>query len=94
MAKAEIVSGVVDGTTYEVGQRVCIAGRGTSNVVHVHGTVQRFTATMMVVEYRWRRGERSGTAIRRYRTGRGGGREVGASEYGGSYVSAHCQRPS
>lgn len=92
MAKTEITSGVIGQDTYEVGQRVCIVGRGTANLIHIHGKVQRFTATMMVVEYHVKRGSGVVPGERRYRLGRGGGREVGASDYGGSYVAAHCQR--
>lgn len=84
-----IESATVGGEIYTVGQRVCIAGRGTAAPVHIHGTIQRFTATMMIVEYT-RRGEKT---TRRYQTGRGHGREVGAHEYGGSYVAPRCQRP-
>jgi hypothetical protein len=63
-------------------------------MVHLHGRVDRFTATMMVVKYLYRRraNEERIEGQRRYQTGPGLGREVGASDYGGSYVHSTCQR--
>lgn len=94
MPKQEIETAVVGGERYTIGQRVCIVGRGTANVVHRHGTVARFTPTMMIVEYPFPRLAKEPQIItRRYRTGRGSGREVGTHEYGGSSVAPRCQRP-
>jgi hypothetical protein len=77
---------VVGGEQYVVGQRVCIAGRGTDAVVHRHGAVDRFTATTMVVK--------SGDAQYRYRVGDGSSLEIGhGNGYGGTYVAPRCQRP-
>lgn len=69
----------------KVGDRVCMAGRGTANLVHRHGTVERLTKTMIIVAYAYK--NRSLEA--RYRFN---GREVGMSDYGGSYVDTVCQR--
>lgn len=91
--RQEIDRGVVGGTEFTVGQRVCIVGEGSANLVHAHGTVERFTKTQMIVTYTWRHGQRSGSGERRYRTGPGFGREVGAYEYGGTVVSPTCRRP-
>ena len=95
MAREEITRGVVGGDEYEVGQRVCIKGHGTANLVHIHGRVDRFTKTMMIVKYtirqRYSGGVREIPGERRYRTGPGFGREVGGHEYGGSSVSHHCR---
>lgn len=88
----EITSGIVDRVRYEVKQRVCVVGRGTDSVIHAHGTVKRFTKTLMVVQHHWKAGNRSGTTERRYRIG-GYGTEVGTHEYGGTHVAPHCQRP-
>lgn len=88
MPKQEITSGLVGRDRYEVGQRVCITGRGTAATLHAHGTVTRFTTTLMVVTTD---GSHGGT--RRWRTdGRGYGVEVGGGGYGGSYVHPTCQR--
>lgn len=92
MPKQEIESAIVGRDEFTVGQAVCIVGRGTSNLVHRHGTVKRFTATMMIVEYPVRRGGDRILLQRRYRTGLGGGRETGGDPYDGSYVAARCQR--
>jgi hypothetical protein len=72
---------------FELGQRVCIIGRGTANLVHRHARIIRITKTMYVAEYVLR----GRTIDRRYRIT--DGREVGASEYGGSSMHAICQRP-
>lgn len=70
----------------KIGDRVCIAGRGTANLIHRHGTVNRLTKTMIIVAYT----NNGAPAQRRYRSD---GREVGASEYGGSHLDVKCQRP-
>lgn len=72
------------------GDPVCIVGRGTANVVHIHARVQRLTKTMIIVEYpRPRATALDAPLERRYRFD---GREVGMSDYGGSYVDTVCQR--
>lgn len=92
MPKQEITKGLVGGDQYEVGQRVCIIGRGTSATVHLHGRVARFTKTLMIVGYHWKRGQNEGDGQRRYRLGNAVSWEAGASEYGGSSVHPTCQR--
>lgn len=70
----------------QVGDGVCVVGRGTANLVHAHYRVVRLTKTMIIVAR-----EVSGREVqRRYRFD---GREVGASEYGGTHVARKCQRP-
>jgi hypothetical protein len=70
----------------EVGQRVCVIGRGTAMTLHSHPTVVRITKTMVVTAR-----EVHGRPVeRRYR--RSDGYEVGMSEYGGSTIHRTCQR--
>ena len=73
--------------SFVVGQRVCVIGRGTANLVHAHYTVDRLTAKQVVVS-RQLKGRK---VERRYWAATG--REVGGSEYGGTTVSERCQRP-
>jgi hypothetical protein len=70
----------------EKDDKACITGRGTAQPVHRHGRVIRTTAKMIVVGYDYR-----GRPIER-RYWKASLREVGASEYGGTYVSASCAR--
>lgn len=88
MPKNIIETAVVGGERYTVGQRVCVVGRGTAAILHKHGTVDRFTATLMVVSLN---GESRGT--RRYRIGDSGLETGSANGYGGTYVHPRCQRP-
>lgn len=69
-----------------VGQRVCVIGRGTANLVHAHYAVTRLTAKQAVVS----RVFKGRTVERRYWLSTG--REVGGSEYGGTSVHTTCQR--
>lgn len=72
------------------GDRVCIAGRGTANIVHAHAEVERLTKTMIIVSYMPKgRSPLLPPIERRYRFT---GREVGASEYGGTHLDVKCQR--
>lgn len=76
----------LDEETFEVGNTVCIRGRGTDNVIHRHARITRETKTLWVVEYQVKRTKIS----RRYRKGYTG-REVGAAEYGGTSMSRFCR---
>lgn len=63
------------------GQRVCIKGKGTDAVLHVHTTIFRVTNTMIIC-----RNGRRFSRIPPYRS-------VPRSTWGGSYVSSECQAP-
>lgn len=87
MAAEEITNGLVGRDRYDLGQRVCVLGRGTAATLHRHGRVDRFTRTLMIVK------TDNGGGERRYRLG-GDGLEIGhGSGYGGTYVAPRCQRP-
>lgn len=73
--------------TIDPGRTVCVVGRGTANLVHAHYQVVRRTKTMVVVK-RW---VNDREVQRRFRFD---GREVGASEYGGTQADTTCQRKS
>lgn len=63
----------------EAGDRVCIVGQGSDNMVHVHSIVERVTKTMIVTKHRRFRRESTGHS-------------VPYSPYGGTRVAAFCQR--
>lgn len=71
----------------EVGQRVCVVGRGTSNIVHYHGKVSELTKTMIKVEHKVREQSLVTRFSRRH------GYDLPYSEWGGSTLYFTCQRP-
>ena len=77
---------MADELEVQPGQMVCVTGRGTAAPVHAHYIVKRKTKTLFVVS----RMVQDREVERRFRYG---GREVGASEYGGTVADVKCQRP-
>ena len=70
---------------FEVGQSVCVAGRGMDAMVHWHGTVEKITKTQIVVKTPGKGG------TRRFRRDSGHG-SIPYSPYGGTTLESTCQK--
>jgi hypothetical protein len=81
-----------EGPQVKPGQRVCVVGRGTANVVHSHPMVTKVTPTQIVTVKTVKRGGSSWDVERRYWRD-SSAREVGGDEWGGTTLHTACQRP-